>query len=279
MMRISAPLVSLLLAASPALASDGLPSFSFTGAAGVRAIAAQAPAAPAVAGRAADVVTQSHLLARTGRDALVGHADTAEQAAEAAAEWSATLRAAGVTPGTPRYESGVWILPYTAPAGMVLRDYVADPKQFPPKDEAGLRANKALLEQALAGAGLRLVSAKVLNLEYLLPTYSLVYLTRADAVAEKETRLRLLNARDESDFSVFRPHVSVVQVPKPWLMVYVGPQAGVVHMGAVDEAAAQRKLAERRAFLTGQGRTILAERVTPLDDATVKFVVSLYFLY
>lgn len=279
MMRILTPLLCAVLAA-PALASDRLPSFSYSGAAALRAALASAPAAPAPASRAADVVTQGHLLARAGRDALVGHADTAEQAAEAFAHWSGVLRAAGVTPGTPRHdESGVWVLPYTAPAGLVLRDFVADPKQFPPKDEAGLRANKALAEQALAGAGLRLVSAQVLNLEYLLPTYSLLYLTAAGPAPEKETRLRLLNARDESDFDLFRPHVRVVQVPKPWMMVYVGPQAGVVHMGAADDAAARRKLAERRAFLTGQGMSIVAERVTPTEYPDMKFVVSLYFLH
>lgn len=278
MMRILAPLLCAVLAA-PAFASDGLPSFSYTGAAALRATLASRPAAPAVASRAADVVTRSHLFARAGRDALVGHAETPEQAAEAFAHWSGVLRAAGVTPGAGSVEHGVWVLPYTAPAGLALRDFVADPKQFPPKDEAGLRANKALAEQALAGAGLRLVSAQVLNLEYLLPTYSLLYLTVAGPSPEKETRLRLLNARDESDFDLFRPHVRVVQVPKPWMMVYVGPQAGVVHMGAADDAAAQRKLAERRAFLTGQGHRILAERVTPTDYPDMKFVVSLYFLY
>lgn len=279
MMRILTPLFCAALAA-PALASDGLPSFSYSGAAALRAALAEAPAAPAPASRAADVVTQGHLFARAGRDALVGHAGTAAQADEAFAHWSGVLRAAGVTPGTPRFDdSGVWVLPYTAPAGQALRDFVADPKQFPPKDEAGLRANKALAEQALAGAGLTLVSAQVLNLEYMLPTYSLLYLTAAGPTPEKETRLRLLNARDESDFDLFRPHVRVVQVPKPWLMLYVGSQAGVVHMGAADDAAARRKLAERRAFLTGQGLSIVAERVTPVEYPEMKFVVSLYFLY
>lgn len=278
MMRILPPLFCALLA-SPALASDGLPAFRYSGAAGLRAALAEASATPAPASRAADVVTRGHLFARAGRDALVGHADTAAQAAEAFAHWSGALRAAGVTPGEGRVEHGVWVLPYTAPAGLALRDFVADPKQFPPKDEAGLRANKALAEQALAAAGLRLVSAQVLELEYMLPTYSLLYLTAAGPTPEKETRLRLLDARDESDFDLFRPHVSVVQVPKPWLMLYVGSQAGVVHMGAADDAAARRKLAERRAFLAGQGLSVVAERVTPTEYPDMKFVVSLYFLY
>jgi hypothetical protein len=272
--------MTLLAALVPlSAAAEGLPSFSFTGASALRRAAAEAAGVPSPSARAADVITQPYLHAQAGRDALLGSADTAAQAAEASAQWAGTLRAAGVTPGTPRFEAGLWILPYTAPAGLALREFTADPKQFPPKDEAGLRANMALAQQALSSAGLSVVSAKVLELGFVLPTYTLLYLTPAAADDAHETRLRLLNAREESDFSVFAGAVRVVQVPKPWLMVYVGPQAGVVHMGAADAAAAQRKLAERRAFLTGEGHRILSERVTPTGDAVVPFEVSLYFLY
>ncbi|MDX6769875.1 MAG: hypothetical protein SF051_10105, partial [Elusimicrobiota bacterium] len=246
----------------------------------VRRAVAEAPAVAAPAGRAADVVVARHLHAQAGREALFGYADTPEQYAEAVASWSATLSAAGVTPGTPSLASGMWVLPYTAPAGKVIRGFMADPRQFPPKDDAGLRANMALAQAALADAGLTVVSAKVLNLEFLLPTYSLLYMTDANATPAHETRLRLLVARDESDFDLFRDAgIRVVQVPKPWMMVYVGREAGVVHMGAKDAEAAAKKLAERRAFLTGQGKTIVAERVTPYDDADMPFVVSLYFLH
>lgn len=279
MKRIFSTLLSASLLCAPALATEGLPRFDYSGLSALRASAKTSPGAPAPAGRAADVVTKSHLLARAGREVLLGHADSAEQAAEAGAHWSAALRSAGVTPGALRYENGLWTLAYSAPAGKALRSFLADPKQFPPKDEAGLRANMALVRQALAAAGLPVVSAQVLDLEYLLPTYSLIYITEAAADPAKETQLRLLNARDESDFAVFDGFVRVVQVPKPWLMVYVGPQAGVVHMGARDEASARKKLSERRAFLTGQGHSVVAERLTPLQDADIKFVASLYFLY
>ncbi len=268
-----------LLAVLPAVASDGLPAFTYTGAAALRLASAQAPQAPALEGRATDVVTARHLHAQAGREALFGYADTPEQYAEAVAHWTNALRAAGATAGTPSLTSGMWVLPYTAPGGKVIRGFMADPRQFPPKDDAGLRANMALAVAALADAGMPLVSANVLNLEFLLPTYSLLYMTDPVTEPRRETRLRLLVARDESDFDLFRPAVRVVQVPKPWMMVYVGPEAGVVHIAAKDEAAAATKLAERRAFLVGQGRTIVAERVTPLDDADIKFVVSLYFLY
>lgn len=279
MMRIFLTVLAASLAVSPALAADGLPSFHFTGARTLRRALADAPAQAPVEGRAADVVTHGHLLAQAGRDSLFGHAETAEQAAAAGAEWGATLRAAGITPGALRFESGLWILPYTSPDGRVIRGFIADAKQFPPKDEAGLRANMALAQQALTAAGLTPLSAKVLNLEYILPTYSLLYLTAPQADQAKETQLRLLNARGDTDFSIFGSAIRVVQVPRPFMMLYTGPQAGVVHMGATDAAAAQKKLEERRAFLTGQGHSIVAERVEPYEDETVKFVVSIFFLY
>lgn len=269
----------LAVAVVPARAVEGLPSFGFTGVASLRRAAVEAPT-PSVRGVAADVVTRRHLHVQAGRVALFGYADTPEQFAEAVAHWNPILIAAGVTPGTPELKDGMYVLPYTAPGGKVIRDFMADPKQFPPKDEAGLRANMALALRALSDSGLPLVSAKVLNLEYLLPTYSLLYLTAPEEKPAKETRLRLLNAREETDFDVFRgTGIRVVQVPKPWMMVYVGPEAGVVNLGAKDLENARLKLAQRRQALTQSGKTIVGERITPIDAEPLKFLVSLYFLH
>lgn len=273
-------LSALLAAAVPARAADGLPSFGYTGASTLRRVLAEAPATPDVPGRAADVVTRRHMHVQAGRDSLFGYADTPEEFAEVTAYVRGMLLAAGVEPGTPELKSGMFVFPYKAPAGKVIRGFMADPKQFPPKDEPGLRANMALAQKALADAGMPLVSARVLNLEYILPTYSLLYLTDRKANESHEVRLRLLNAREASDFDVFRAAgLRVVQVPKPWMMVYVGPEAGVVNMGAKDEESARKKLAERREHFVKQGKTILAERVTPVEDPNIKFVVSLYFLH
>lgn len=269
--------LAALLCAVPARALEGLPAFGFTGASPLRVSAA---AAPAVVGRPADVVSRRHMFARAGREALFGYADTPEQYAEAVGHWSAVLRAAGVTPGTAELKDGMYVLPYRDPAGRVIRDFLADPKQFPPKDDAGLRADMARTVQALMDAGLRPVSSRVLDLEYLLPTYSLLYLTARDENPAREARARVLNTREDADFGVFRAAgLRVVSTPKPWLMVYVGPEAGFVAMGAKDEDAARKKLAERRAHLAGQGKTVLEGRVEPTGQADVPFLVSLYFLH
>ncbi len=272
--------VSLAAAASPARAADGLPSFGFTGVSQIRRSLAEAPAASAPRGAAADVVSRRHMHVQAGRDSLFGYADTPAEFAEVSAYIRGALLAAGVEPGTPELKSGMFSFPYKAPAGKVIRGFIADAKQFPPKDEAGLRDNMALAQRALADAGMPLVSARVLNLQAILPTYSLLYLTDRQENQVRETRLRLLNAREATDFDVFRAAgLRVVQVPKPWMMVYVGPEAGVVNMGAKDEETARKRLAERREYLVGQGKTILAERVVPVEAPNLAFVVSLYFLH
>jgi hypothetical protein len=264
-------LASVAFAASPA---EGLPTLAniFS-----QLRAPKSPmAVPSM--KSGDVITSYHMIAQAGKDSLFGYADNEADAAEATAYWSGVLKAAGVQIGAPTFADGMYQIPYKTADGRVIRDFLADSRQFPPKDEAGLRANMALAKDALAKNGLGVVSARVLNVDSLLPTYSILYLTTANETAEHETRLRVLKPGDDIEFSVYRDAgVDVVQTPETWMMVYVGPEVGYVSMIAKTQDELDAKVAKRREFLAGENKKLIAERRSSVDDPDYKFGAALYF--
>jgi len=272
-MRNLLPVFALLLAGSAS--AELLPAFNFTAPAQVAVEVAAPPAPPS---RPADVVDKSHMHIQAGKEVLFGYADTPEQFAEAAAYWSEVLRGAGVQPGTPTFKNGFFTLPYRTSDGRVIRDFTAEPRQFPPKDDAGLRANMAKLRAELVIAGLTPVAARVLNLEFLLPTYSILYLAKAEAVPAHEIRARVLKPGGDIDAGLIAASgVRVAQQPEPWMLVYVGPELGYTGLIAKTQADLALKLEKRKAFLIEQGKKIVGEKFFPVEDAEYKFGVDLLF--
>ncbi|MDE2142178.1 MAG: hypothetical protein KGJ84_07195 [Elusimicrobia bacterium] len=268
---------SLLALASSAYAAgpEGLPAFSEINFTRIRAMKTELKAPQ---GRAGDVITDYHLLAQAGKSALYGYAQTPEQAAEATAYWTKVLTAAGVKAGAATYADGMYTIPYATADGRVIRDFLADPRQFPPKDESGLRANMALAQSALTKAGLTVVSARVINVDALLPTYSVLYLTKADENPDHEARLRVLKPGDDIDVDVYRgAGVNVVQVPETWMLVYIGPELGYVTVIGKTQDEIAEKLAKRKDFLVSEGKRLIADKIVPLDDADYKFAAAIYF--
>lgn len=270
-------LIALSLFLTPALAgAAGLPDFHYTD---LKTLRSADAAVEAPAGAPADVITQGHMLLRAGTKVLVGYADTAEQAAAGAAYWASVLNAAGVQTGAMEYKSGLYTIPYKTADGRVIRSFLADPRQFPPKDEAGLRADMAAVQAGLASAGLTPLSARVVNLEFMLPTYSLLYLTRPAAKPEHEAQLRLLKPGDDLDPKPLQDAgLTVISQPKPWILVYVGPEAGHVGMLAKTAESAAEKLKARREFLAKNGLRVVAEKTSPTDFDDYKFYVELYWV-
>lgn len=266
---------------SAAQAPQALPSFGYVGLNQLRQFSAEAlTGAPPVAARAADVITRDNLLLQAGKTFLFGYAKTDAEFHEALAYWTPFLSAAGITVGAASLdaETGMYQIPYAAPAGKVVRAFMAEPRQFPPKDEAGLRANMALAQDALAKAGFPLVAARVVNLEVILPTYSLLYLAKADEVPEHERLLRVLKPGDDLDLDLIRSAgVAVVQTPETWMVVYIGPELGVVGMVAHDRDELDKKIQARKDFLAQQGKKMIGEKIEPLDDPEWKLEVQLYF--
>ena len=265
-----------LLLAAPASAE-----LTYTSAA---ALTAAAPEVPAVGdGRpvaGSDVITEAHILVQAGKNVLFGYADTPAQAAAAAAYWTAALKPQGVEVGALEYKNNFFTLPYKTADGRVLRYFLAEPVQFPPKDEAGLRANMAATLSALSSAGLTPVSARVVNLDFMLPSYAVLYLTVPHANPALEKNLRVLKTGEDMDTSVFSANgFTVVQTPKPWLMVYIGPEAGYVSMAAKTEEQAKKKLEARRTFLEKEAhKSILHTSISQVDMGDYKYLIELYFM-
>lgn len=273
------PLAALALALSPLAAaqtSGGLPPFELPAPAAV--LAAPAPAAAPKAA-AVDAISKHHLLVRGVKNVLVGRAETPAQLAEAVAYWSAALRTAGIVPGETTYEHGIYTLAYRAPQGRVLRDFLADPRQFPPKDEPALRDALASARGALQARGLDVVAARVVGVDALLPTYSLLYLTAPAQRPQDELALRLLKTGDDLDFDALAsaPGVSLVQKAQPWLAVYIGPELGYVSLIGKTRAELDVKVAQRLAYFAERGIRVFATRVFPIVFYDYTLAAGLYF--
>lgn len=270
------PAFVLLLSPLAASADNGaLPAFNFTG---VAALRAQKSTLVAPEPRPADVIDQSHMYIQAGKDVLFGYAKTQEQFNEASAYWTSVLAAAGIQPGAPTFKDGFFTLPYTTTDGRALRAFVAEPRQFPPKDDAGLRANMAVANQALTAAGLTPVSARVVNLEYTLPTYSILYLVKPEALKEHETQIRVLKPGDEVDPGLIKASgVTLVQKPQPWILVYIGPELGYVGLIAKTAEDLALRLEKRKAYLLAAGKKIIGSKLVAVDDADYKFGAELLF--
>jgi len=276
-MKSLAAAMCLVFAAGAARAqSEGLPTFSFSGFAQLRALKSSL-ATPRAS--ASDVLTANHMLVQAGKDVIFGYADNDAQYREAVTYWTAALESAGVSVGSPSFADGMYQIPYATSDGAVIRTFLADPRQFPPKDDAGLRANMALAQSALSRDKLTLIASRVVNVDVILPTYLMLYRTKPDANPDHETQLRVLAPGDDIDFDVFRAAgLDVIQTPTTWMMVYVGPEAGYVSLFAKSADDLADKLQKREDFLTQNGKKILATRDFAIDDPDYKFGVGVYFL-
>src|SRR5207302_3367060 len=121
----------------------------------LRAAAAAAPSLKP----AAPAFDDLSMFPLAGKSVLLGWASTQEDSMAAVAHWKKVLAAAGLRPGTAQWENGYYTLPYESKDGRVVRRFDADPRQFAPKDEAALEADKALILAALSKAGLKTVAA------------------------------------------------------------------------------------------------------------------------
>jgi hypothetical protein len=268
-----------MAAATAALAQspEGLPAFGALGFAELRALPPAALAVPPA--QSPDVISDQSLLVQAGIDVLFGYADTDAQEQQAVAYWTAALTAAGVQPGTPAYSSGMYQIPYTTGDGATLVSFLADARQFAPKDDAALRADMARAQAALTRNGLTPVASRVVDVTDILPTYVIIYKTKPDADPDHESRIRVLAPGDDLDFDVFRSAgLDVVETPTTSMMVYVGPAAGYVGLAAQTPDDLTTKLQAREAFLTQSGKKILATRSFSIDDADYPYGVGVYFL-
>ncbi|MFA5140225.1 MAG: hypothetical protein WC728_13420 [Elusimicrobiota bacterium] len=279
---VGLPLVGLSVVQAQAAE---LPSFAATDFKymGIKALRESAPPqAPAVKAEPQDRITKGHLLVQCGNDKLLGFADTEEQYKETVSFWGAILGAAGIEMGQPSFKDKTIYIPYKTKDGSVIRDFLADPKQFKPKDEADLRANKDVIEGQLGKAGYKIIASHVLDLEYLLPTYKTYYLTKPNEAREHEAQVRILNRGEDIDFDVFEKEgTNILQKPNTWMMVYLGPELGFVTRIGKDRADIEKKIKDRVDYLVGVGKKMIDTRIHELKPEDqwedYKFLGNIYF--
>ena len=244
-------------------------------------IRASEAAVPSFKAAVSDRMDKAHLLVQCGDDTLLGFAKSEAEYKEAVSYWTGVLAAAGVSVGQARIDGDMYFIPYTAPKGLVLRRFVADSRQFKPKDEAALRANMDAITGAMGSAGLRIVLSGPLQLEYLLPTYAVYYLTEKKETRERETQPRVLAKGTDIDWDIVEGAVTVVQKPKPWMMVYLGPEVGQVTRIGKTQEEIEKRLAERVAWLIEHGATMIGSRIHEIPEEDrwdgYRFVSVSYF--
>lgn len=275
-MRQLHSVTALCLLAAAARARVRQAPFHFTDAAALRAATPQHVAAPAAV--CADQITKPHMIARAGRGKLYGAARSLTEFSEATHHWAEALRFAGLNVGRGEWNegNGLWTLEYQSPDGRALRDFVADPRQFAPKDEAALLSSMGQASAALDAAGLNAISARLLSLDGLLPSYHLLYLTRPRDRAASESQLRILEGEDY-DLGIVGSAVRMVSTPKPWLTVYIGPRLGRIGLAAATQAELDARVTERKVELGGQGKRVFAEKRLARAGPERPFGAHLYF--
>jgi hypothetical protein len=276
-------LLSVLFLANMAHASGpqllGSTAFDYVGISQIRALDKAGIAA--FSSSAQDKIGKMHLLPRCAKSRLIGYADTDAQAAEGIAMWTKILSDAGIQAGKPSFENGMYLIPYDAPGGLEVREFMAEPRQFKPKDEDSLRANMTMALGEMKGRNIPVIASYVVDIQdILLPTYSIYYLAKADQNEEHETQVRVLKAGDEIDFDILqKAGVDIIQKPDAWMMVYIGKEVGFVSRIAKNREEAEKKLKERAELLSGMGKALIGSRIALLSEPyeDYKYFVNIYF--
>ena len=279
MKRFTAFGLVVLFAGVAQAAELGFSNFGFSGLSQLRKEGAAVPAA-ALSAKDQDRITRVSLMPQCGSHSLLGFVQTDAEYAEAIGMWTQLLASAGAKVGTPVRNGEMYTLPYETSDGTVVRQFLAEPRQFAPKDEASRKANQAMILGEFHKRNLPIVASYLVDADYLLPTYVVYYLTKQQPRQEDETQLRVLRPGDDLDFDLLgNAKIDVIQKPESWMMVYFGRELGYVTMIAKTEESAQQKLKERVDLLTGAGKVMIGSRIAPLSEPyeDYRYYISLYF--
>ncbi|MBI5211074.1 MAG: hypothetical protein HY927_13975 [Elusimicrobia bacterium] len=264
----------------------GSTDFSYTGAARLRALPAEGVPAPgpivsfSAALPAVGRITDLGLLAQTGRKNLYSYNDTREQHDAFLVMWAPILSAAGFTPGQPTREHSLSVLPYEGGDDLVVREFLAEPLQFKPKDEPDRLANLAMVAGAARDAGFPVIANYLVDHPYLLPTYALYYVTHGADKLEREVQVRVLKKEGVDPAVLERAGLKVLQSKDDFVTVYIGQEVGMVYRAADELPDLQLKIDEFKKFIAGQGGRFLEAKVTALPPGSWrKYVADLYFFF
>jgi len=288
-MRLALILLAAALPARFAAAAEtvGATGFNYISIPQLRATAGPAPAIAAAAAvapsaSAPEKITQPYLLPRAGKKSLFAFPKDVEENKAFLDKWTKILTRANITPGQNDYQAGVIsVLPYETGNKLMIREFMAEPRQFKPKDEADLLANMEKISGLTKAAGLPIIASYVSNFDFYLPTYHLYYLTEYKEKEEAEVQVRVLKGKaDVLDPAIMeKAGVKVLQQPEPWMVVYLGPEMGVVTRSSDKREDLDAKIAEFQKFIKEQGGTFVTAVVRQLPAGSYRnFEADLYFL-
>ncbi|MBI5624464.1 MAG: hypothetical protein HY924_11855 [Elusimicrobia bacterium] len=279
-------LVSILAAAAALSFAGqgpvGSTEFSYSGVRELKTLSLSVPVRPeavpvfgqAAAGRIKDL----HLLAQTGKEVVFSYAKTQAEADAFVSMWTPILAGAGFKLGQPSSEAGITVLPYSGRDGMMVREFLADPLQFKPKDEADRLASMAVVDKGLEDAGLAPFAAFLVDNEYILPTYAFYYATAKADKPEHEVQVRVLKKEGADRAVLERAGLKVLQQKEDFLTVYIGPEVGLVYRTGNTPDEIKTKVEEFKKFIAGQGGRFIEAKVSELEPGSYrKFAADIFF--
>jgi hypothetical protein len=281
----------LLAAAIPvrfAAAQDTLGSMRF-GYLGFQQARQKLPAQTAsVPGQAAGLsltvsenITDPYLLPQTAKKNLSSFTKSFDEDKAFLDKWTPILKRAGFTPGPNDYqENGYSVLPYTGNGDLAIREFIAEPAQFKPKDPEDLRANMEHISGLIKAAGLPIIASFTSDFGfYLLPTYHLYYVTDYKEKANEEVRVRILKAEGVDASILTKAGVQILQqANNNYITVYIGREVGMVTRSSDKREDLEARIADFKKLLADQGGSFIEAVVRELPPGSYRnFEADLYF--
>ncbi len=195
-------------------------------------------------------------------------------------KWTNILRHAGFTPGPNDYQENIYsVLPYTGNGNLVIREFMAEPAQFKPKDPEALLANMETISGLVQKANLPIIASFTSDFEFYLPTYHLYYLTDYKKTANEETRVRVLKAAGADPAVLTRAGLQVLQQTKDGrLTVYIGRETGMVKRSTDKREDIEAAIADFQKSITERGGVFIESVVRELPPGSYRnFEADLYF--
>jgi len=227
-------------------------------------------------------ITGLHLLPNCGNNKLMGFADTAEEFKAAAAVWKKVLAEAGIKITGITFEGGAYTISYRSADGRILRSFIADSRQFPPKNETLLKENMAMISGKMKDSGLAVIAAYIADVKDVMPpTYYLYYLTKPVQNTYREIQARILAPQMDIDFDMLeKTNIKIIQKPGSFLMVYIGSGIGAIAKFAKTQSDIERKIQEHRKFLETYGMEYIGSKIISITEdppLDYKYMAKIYF--
>jgi|GEM_PF-5740504 len=286
-MRLILVLLAAALPARFAAAQDTLGSLGF-GNLGFQQIRQMLPAnAASVPGRSVGVtltvpekITDPYLLPQAGKRNLYAFPKSVDENKAFLDKWTNILGRAGFTPGINDYQENVIsVLPYTGNGNLAIREFMAEPAQFKPKDPDDLRANMETISGLVKKAGLPIIASFTSDFYFYLPTYHLYYLTDYKGKANEEVQVRILKAEGVDAAILKKAGVQVLQQANDgYLTIYLGREVGLVTRSADKREDLEVRIADFQKFIAEQGGSFIEAVVRELPPGSYRnFEADLYF--